>query len=105
MLRVRSSGGGAPQFRGAVTKIVRRIEGGTRKRGHVYPRSQRNQLSGIPVKELEGSAVLSNHRPVTAKIAWPRTTDEVKEILSASMYLNVTRPLDPLEPAWGIVDE
>jgi len=55
--------------------------------------------------ELEGSTVLSDHRPVTAKIAWPRTTDQVKEILSSDIYLNVTRPLDPLEPAWGIVDE
>ena len=55
--------------------------------------------------ELEGSAVLSDHRPVTAKIAWPRATDQVKEILSSDIYLNVTRPLDPLEPAWGIVDE
>lgn len=55
--------------------------------------------------ELEGSAVLSDHRPVTAKIAWPRTMDQVKEVLSSNIYLNVTRPLDPLEPAWGIVDE
>lgn len=53
---------------------------------------------------LEGSTVLSDHRPVTAKIAWPRITKpSVKEILSP-MYVNVTRPLDPLEPAWGIVE-
>ena len=53
---------------------------------------------------LEGSTVLSDHRPVTAKIAWPRLTEPRKEILSSDMYVNVTRPLDPLEPAWGIVE-
>lgn len=54
---------------------------------------------------LEGSAVLSDHRPVTAKIAWPmRSRPERKEVLSSEIYVNVTRPLDPLEPAWGIVD-
>ena len=54
---------------------------------------------------LEGSTVLSDHRPVTAKIAWPRTTVPMKEILSSDIYMNVTMPLDPLEPAWGIVEE
>ena len=29
--------GAPPPFLGAVTKIVRQIEGGTRKRGHIYP--------------------------------------------------------------------
>lgn len=52
---------------------------------------------------LEGSAVLSDHRPVTAKIAWPRSTKPKKEVLSSALYTNVTLPLDPLEPAWGIV--
>eukprot|EP00581_Thalassiosira_minuscula_P013838 CAMPEP_0183734922 /NCGR_PEP_ID=MMETSP0737-20130205/45169_1 /TAXON_ID=385413 /ORGANISM="Thalassiosira miniscula, Strain CCMP1093" /LENGTH=393 /DNA_ID=CAMNT_0025968541 /DNA_START=145 /DNA_END=1326 /DNA_ORIENTATION=+ len=56
---------------------------------------------------LEGSTVLSDHRPVTAKIAWPRcaTIKPKKEVLTSSIYVNVTRPLDPLEPAWGIVDD
>ena len=54
---------------------------------------------------LEGSTVLSDHRPVTAKIAWPRANKPKKEILSSELYANVTRPLDPLEPAWGIVEE
>lgn len=54
---------------------------------------------------LEGSTVLSDHRPVTAKIAWPRRPrPKMKEVLSSAIYMNVTRPLDPLEPAWGIVD-
>lgn len=52
---------------------------------------------------LEGSAVLSDHRPVTAKIVWPRSTKPKKEVLSSDLYTNVTLPLDPLEPAWGIV--
>ena len=54
---------------------------------------------------LEGSTVLSDHRPVTAKIAWPRTTEPMKEILSSDIYMNATMPLDPLEPAWGIVED
>jgi len=55
---------------------------------------------------LEGSTVLSDHRPVTAKIAWPRlTTKPSKEILCPDLYVNVTMPLDPLQPAWGIVED
>ncbi|KAL7536763.1 hypothetical protein ACHAXR_007381 [Thalassiosira sp. AJA248-18] len=54
--------------------------------------------------QLEGRTVLSDHRPVTAKIAWPRiATSNKKEILS-DLYMNCTLPLDPLEPAWGIVE-
>lgn len=55
---------------------------------------------------LEGSTVLSDHRPVTAKIAWPRlATKPSKEILCPDLYVNVTMPLDPLQPAWGIVED
>jgi hypothetical protein len=56
---------------------------------------------------LDGSGVLSDHRPVTARIAWPGRADGSKkgrEVLSSDMYLNATMPLDPLEPAWGIID-
>ena len=56
---------------------------------------------------LDGSGVLSDHRPVTARIAWPGRADRSKkgrEVLSSDMYLNATMPLDPLEPAWGIID-
>ena len=53
---------------------------------------------------IDGSAVLSDHRPVTAKIAWPRLKKEADEKLS-DMYVNATMPLDPLEPAWGIVQD
>ncbi|KAL7527158.1 hypothetical protein ACHAWF_002060 [Thalassiosira exigua] len=55
---------------------------------------------------LEGRAVLSDHRPVTAKVAWPRAPagpGGTEERLS-EVYSNATMPLDPLEPAWGIVD-
>lgn len=48
--------------------------------------------------------LLSDHRPVTATIAWPRATAPDKEVLTADMYSDVTRPLDPLEPAWGFVE-
>ncbi|KAL7440222.1 hypothetical protein ACHAXM_007027 [Skeletonema potamos] len=50
---------------------------------------------------IEGSAVLSDHRPVTAKIAWPRLKKADEKL--SDIYVNVTMPLDPLEPAWGIV--
>jgi hypothetical protein len=53
--------------------------------------------------QLEGRSVLSDHRPVTAKIAWPRSTKPRKEVLSSELYANATWPLDPLEPAWGII--
>ena len=54
----------------------------------------------------DGRAVLSDHRPVTARIAWPGRTDGSKgrrEVLSSDIYINATMPLDPLEPAWGII--
>ncbi|KAL9189668.1 hypothetical protein ACHAXT_009343 [Thalassiosira profunda] len=53
--------------------------------------------------QLEGSMVLSDHRPITAKIAWPRTSVPKERL--PSMYINATLPLDPLEPAWGIIDD
>jgi len=56
---------------------------------------------------LDGSGVLSDHRPVTARIAWPGGgggSKKGREVLSSDMYLNATMPLDPLEPAWGIID-
>ena len=53
--------------------------------------------------QLEGRSVLSDHRPVTAKIAWPRSTKPRKEVLSSELYANATWPLDPLEPVWGII--
>ncbi len=52
---------------------------------------------------IEGSAVLSDHRPVTAKIAWPRLKKADEKL--SDIYVNVTMPLDPLEPAWGIVQD
>ncbi|KAL3788553.1 hypothetical protein ACHAW5_009399 [Stephanodiscus triporus] len=54
---------------------------------------------------LDGRAVLSDHRPVTARIAWPGRTDGSKgrEVLSSDIYINATMPLDPLEPAWGMI--
>ena len=55
--------------------------------------------------QLEGRSVLSDHRPVTAKIAWPRSNKPWKEVLSSELYANATWPLDPLEPAWGIIVE
>lgn len=54
--------------------------------------------------KLEGSTVLSDHRPITAKIAWPRRTSKPKKERLPDMYLNATMPLDPLQPAWGIVE-
>ena len=51
---------------------------------------------------IDGSAVLSDHRPVTAKIAWPKLNREGEKL--PDMYANVTMPLDPLEPAWGVVE-
>ncbi len=54
---------------------------------------------------LEGRLVLSDHRPVTAIIAWPQNTKPRKETLTSDLYVNATLPLDPLEPAWGVVDE
>lgn len=69
---------------------------------------------------LEGQAVLSDHRPVTAKIVWPlpprmnrtKTTTTISDAMMSSrkglplnMYADATIPLDPLEPAWGIIDE
>jgi hypothetical protein len=54
---------------------------------------------------LEGQAVLSDHRPVTAKIAWPpppktHTTKAGHDFTSwEDMYADATMPLDPLEPA------
>ncbi len=53
---------------------------------------------------ISGAAVLSDHRPVTAKIEWPRLKKKTDEKLS-DMYVNVTMPLDPLEPAWGFVQD
>lgn len=52
---------------------------------------------------ISGSAVLSDHRPVTAKIEWPRVKKTDEKL--SDMYINVTMPLDPLEPAWGIVQD
>mmetsp|Transcript_3021 Transcript_3021/g.6232 ORF Transcript_3021/g.6232 Transcript_3021/m.6232 type:complete len:382 (+) Transcript_3021:132-1277(+) len=52
---------------------------------------------------ISGSAVLSDHRPVTAKIEWPRLKKTDEKL--SDMYINVTMPLDPLEPAWGIVQD
>jgi endonuclease/exonuclease/phosphatase family metal-dependent hydrolase len=52
---------------------------------------------------IEGRQVLSDHRPVTANIHWPRISTLTNETLKADLYINVTMPLDPLEPAWGIV--
>lgn len=49
---------------------------------------------------IEGKLVLSDHRPVTVTIDWPRILNVNG---SSSLYGNVTMPLDPLEPAWGIV--
>ena len=54
---------------------------------------------------LEGRSVLSDHRPVTAKIVWPQNTKPRKETLTSDLYANATLPLDPLEPVWGIIDE
>jgi hypothetical protein len=60
---------------------------------------------------LEGSAVLSDHRPVTARIVWPTASEmdgkrtRRREVLNSDVYVNATMPLDPLEPAWGIIDE
>ena len=61
---------------------------------------------------LEGSAVLSDHRPVTARIDWPTMSEldgkkgpRRREVLNSDMYMNATMPLDPLEPAWGIIEE
>lgn len=71
---------------------------------------------------IEGRAVLSDHRPVTMKIAWPRrcaSSSSSGPAVSAQearaakdrararrspLYANATMPLDPLEPAWGIFD-
>ncbi|KAL7516690.1 hypothetical protein ACHAWX_001679 [Stephanocyclus meneghinianus] len=52
---------------------------------------------------IEGRQVLSDHRPVTATIAWPRMNTMSNETLESDLYINATLPLDPLEPAWGIV--
>ena len=52
---------------------------------------------------ISGSAVLSDHRPVTAKIEWPRLKKTDEKL--SDMYTNVTMPLDPLEPAWGIIQD
>jgi endonuclease/exonuclease/phosphatase family metal-dependent hydrolase len=51
---------------------------------------------------IEGKTVLSDHRPVTAEILWPRVI--ANETFDSDLYINVTMPLDPLEPAWGIVE-
>ena len=53
---------------------------------------------------LEGRSVLSDHRPVTAKVAWPRLASKPSVEVLPDIYMNCTLPLDPLEPAWGIVD-
>ena len=53
---------------------------------------------------IDGSTVLSDHRPVTAKIAWPRRIQKTDEKLS-NLYVNVTMPLDPLEPPWIVQDD
>jgi len=51
---------------------------------------------------IEGETLLSDHRPITAKIQWPRTAESIKEVISSDIYLsNITMPLDPLEPPWG----
>lgn len=51
---------------------------------------------------IEGETLLSDHRPITANIAWPRTAESIKEVISSDIYLsNITMPLDPLEPPWG----
>ena len=42
-------GGGTPPFWGALTKIVRQIEGGTRKRGHMSPLLPTEPLTWIAV--------------------------------------------------------
>ena len=56
---------------------------------------------------IEGSVgILSDHRPVSATIEWPRMNDDMlSETFKSDMYQNVTMPLDPLEPAWGIVQQ
>lgn len=54
--------------------------------------------------QIEGSTVLSDHRPVTAKIAWPRISKTNKKETLSDLYVNATMPLDPLQPAWGIVE-
>ncbi|KAL3797728.1 hypothetical protein HJC23_000273 [Cyclotella cryptica] len=52
---------------------------------------------------IEGRQVLSDHRPVTATIEWPRMNTMSNETFQSDLYINTTMPLDPLEPAWGIV--
>ncbi|KAL7507757.1 hypothetical protein ACHAXN_009040, partial [Cyclotella atomus] len=50
---------------------------------------------------IEGKQVLSDHRPVTVSIDWPRVV--VESDASGGCNNNFTMPLDPLEPAWGVV--
>ena len=57
---------------------------------------------------IEGTHVLSDHRPVTVSIDWPRIRNVTLKKNDSSLevgdlYVNATLPLDPLEPAWGIV--
>ena len=58
---------------------------------------------------IEGKTVLSDHRPVTARIVWPvinsgsESSDWNETFAKSDLYINATIPLDPLEPAWGII--
>jgi hypothetical protein len=53
---------------------------------------------------IEGKHVLSDHRPMTVSIDWPRIQQDMSNtIMESNLYVNVSVPLDPLEPAWGIV--
>jgi len=54
---------------------------------------------------IETRQVLSDQRPVTATIAWPRMNPMLNESFESDLYINFTIPLnlDPLKPAWGIV--
>jgi hypothetical protein len=54
---------------------------------------------------IEGKHVLSDHRPVTVSIDWPRIQHDnmSNTTMDSNLYFNVSMPLDPLEPAWGIV--
>jgi hypothetical protein len=42
------------------------------------------------------------------RIVWSGSTGNRprnEEVLSSDMYVNARIPLDPLEPAWGIIEE
>lgn len=52
---------------------------------------------------IERRQELSDHRPVAATIARPNMKTMLYEPFESDLYINATIPLDPLEPAWGIV--